>query len=493
MVVRLNSSLLLSFLSLLLVSLPAAYGADTVLGVYIFSRHGDRTAKSTPPTNLTDLGYRQVYTSGSYFRDRYVSSNASSRIQGINPDVVRQSQIAVSAPQDTVLMNSAQGFLQGLYPPVGDRLGSEELRNRTVVQAPMNGYQLIPVQMVASGTGSEDSAWLQGASNCAQAAVSSDEYYDSADYTDLLASTGDFYKSLTPLVNATFRDDAISYKNAYTIFDLLNVASIHNASFPPSGTQFPSSTLSTLRTLADHHEYSLAFNASSSIRAISGSTLAAEIVQALNATITSSAPSSPKKAPKLNIQFGAYASFQSFFGLAGLTEASADFYGIPDYASGMVFELFTTGPADPFPKPEDLQVRFLFRNGTASNGSQPTLFPLFAQPRTELSWTDFAGRMNAFAVGEQGEWCRVCGNSTGVCASTASSSGTQTQGSQDGSGGGGGVSKAVAGVIGAMVTLAVVLAVEAAILLLGGLRLVSKKRLTRDGSDGVASENGRKG
>ena len=39
------------------------------------------------------------------------------------------------------------------------------------------------------------------------------------------------------------------------------------------------------------------------------------------------------------------------------------------------------------------------------------------------------------------------------------------------------MSNAVAGVIGAMVTLAVVLLVEGLILLLGGLRLVSKKRL----------------
>lgn len=159
----------------------------------------------------------------------------------------------------------------------------------------------------------------------------------------------------------------------------------------------------------------------------------------------------------------------------------------------MVFELFTTGPADPFPKLEDLQVRFLFRNGTASNRSDPISFPLFAQPRTELSWTDFTERMNAFAVGEQEDWCRVCGNSTGVCASTTSSSETQRQGSQDRSGSGGGVSKAVAGVIGAMVTLVVVLAVEAAILLLGGLRLVRRKRLTSGGIDGVADTNGRKG
>jgi hypothetical protein len=42
---------------------------ETVLGIYIFSRHGDRTAKATPPANLTDLGYEEVFTSGTYFRN----------------------------------------------------------------------------------------------------------------------------------------------------------------------------------------------------------------------------------------------------------------------------------------------------------------------------------------------------------------------------------------------------------------------------------------
>lgn len=43
------------------------------------------------------------------------------------------------------------------------------------------------------------------------------------------------------------------------------------------------------------------------------------------------------------------------------------------------------------------------------------------------------------------------------------------------------MSKAVAGVIGAMVTLAVILGVEALIMLIAGLRLVSKKRLRTAG------------
>src|SRR4051794_3220243 len=101
---------------------------ETVLGVYIFSRHGDRTAKSTPPTNLTDLGYQEIFTSGTYFRNRYITQGSSSRIHGMNSDLVKLSQITVSAPLDTVLQNSALAFTQALYPPVGETLGSSTLR-----------------------------------------------------------------------------------------------------------------------------------------------------------------------------------------------------------------------------------------------------------------------------------------------------------------------------------------------------------------------------
>ncbi|KAI4120525.1 MAG: hypothetical protein LQ347_007081, partial [Umbilicaria vellea] len=190
--------------------------AQTVLGVYIFSRHGDRTSKSTPPTVLTDLGYQQVFKSGTYFRNRYIADGATSQIAGIEPNLVKYSQISASAPMDNVLMPAAQGFLQGLYPPVGSTMGAQKLADGTVVQAPLNGYQLIPIAQVTTGTNSEDFGWLQGASNCANAIVSSNEYFTSPEYMALLNSTADFYKSLTPLINGTFSPSQISYKNAYT-------------------------------------------------------------------------------------------------------------------------------------------------------------------------------------------------------------------------------------------------------------------------------------
>ena len=95
--------------------------------------------------------------------------------------------------------------------------------------------------------------------------------------------------------------------------------------------------------------------------------------------------------------------------------------------------------------------------------------------------------MNGFAVYGQADWCSACGNSTGTCSpealgtsTTTSGSGSSGNGNGDSSTGscscGNHMSLAVAGVIGAMVTLAVIGIVEAAVLFLGGLTIVSKRR-----------------
>ena len=202
-----------TFLSFaLLVFLTQA--AETVLGLYIFSRHGDRTSKAYPPSKLTELGYSEIFSSGTWFRENYI--NGSSPINGIEQNNVKVSQIAASAPLDNVLWPSAQGFLQGLYPPVGATLGSQTLGNGTVVAAPLDGYQIIPIQTLTTGTGSEDSAWLQGASNCANAEISSNNYFTSAEYMALQNSTQAFYTSILPTINPTFNASQASFKNAYS-------------------------------------------------------------------------------------------------------------------------------------------------------------------------------------------------------------------------------------------------------------------------------------
>jgi hypothetical protein len=476
-------------------ALAQSSNPENVLGVYIFHRHGDRTPKSTPPANLTDLGYRQVYTSGQYYRNRYVASDAGYRINGINPDIVKQSQIAVSAPVDVVLQNSATGFLQGLYPPVGSALGKATLRNGTSVAAPMDGYQLIPVEDTTHGTGSEDTTWLQSASGCAQAIVSSNNYFSSKEYTDLLFNTRDFYSNIYPVVNGTFNESQVSFKNAYsskecpwlhshsiktncvTVYDLINVAEIHNASIPSSDL-LTDDVLFQLRTLADSQQWGLAYNASDDMRAIAGKTLAGQIVEFLNGTLTGNGKQ------KIGVQFGAYATFASFFGLADLPSVNPDFRGVSDYASAMTFEMFTNSSVEvtstEYPSTDEVYVRFLFHNGTTTENSEPVAYPLFGSGREVLPWKDFTSGMAKFAVSSTEEWCMACGNTTGTCAAYGSADSSSTTASTSDHGSGNGLSPVVNGVIGAMVTLAVVLGLEAMVLVVGGFRVVRKKSLARD-------------
>ena len=191
--------------------------SETVLGVYMFHRHGDRTPKSLTPVNLTDLGYRQVYTSGQYYRSRYIDSSSALRISGINTDEVYEDQLQASAPLDAVLQNSAQGFLQALYPPVGSdaATASETLADGSTVTAPMDGYQLIPINLVESGSGSEDSSWLQSTRDCYRAELSSNAYFESNQYNQLLESTQDFYQNLVPVLEPVFNESTATFKDAY--------------------------------------------------------------------------------------------------------------------------------------------------------------------------------------------------------------------------------------------------------------------------------------
>ena len=245
-------------------------------------------------------------------------------------------------------------------------------------------------------------------------------------------------------------------------------------------------TLLQLQALANNHEWNLAYNASTPIRAIAGKTLAAQVVQFLQGTIDNAGSQSGQK---LGIQFGSYATFASFFGLADLPFVNVDFTGVTDYASSMVFEMFTNTSSEitisNYPSEDDIYIRFLYYNGTATDSTPPAPYPLFGTGSNILSWKDFSSSMNDFAIGDTGAWCTACGNSTGICAPYASGDSSDdsepaSDGNQSSSNG---LSPVVNGVIGAMVTLAVVLGLEALLMLAFGLRLVSEKRLPQGAGD----------
>ncbi|KAJ5318156.1 hypothetical protein PENANT_c052G02116 [Penicillium antarcticum] len=440
--------------------------AERVVGAYIFARHGDRTPKVFGSTQLTDLGYREVFDAGSFYNRRYISDNSSRQIEGINPEIVSSKQISATAPSDAVLQNSATGFLQGVYPPVGT-VASQTLADGSSVEAPLGGYQLIQLSTSTSSKNSEDATWLQGASGCQKAILSSNNYFTSDSYTSLLSSTADFYKSLSPMLDGAFSSSQMTFKNAYTIFDYLNVGKIHNTTSTfPHKSDLTKEVYHQLISLAGSHEFNLAYNASEKVRAIDGAVLAGEILAGLNDTIATEGKS------KLNVGFGSYGTIFSLFGLLQMPAASVNFTGIPDYASSMVFELVTNATGTSFPSASDLSVRFMFHNGTITEGDEPAIYPLYGQSSELLSWDDFSKKTKEIAVASDEEWCSLCGNTDGKCASSddATTSGSTSTSSTSSSG----ISRAVAGVIGAMVTLAVILGLQALFFLVGGFRIAKR-------------------
>ncbi|KAA8644916.1 hypothetical protein EYZ11_005296 [Aspergillus tanneri] len=472
MQISFQSSLLLALTAIPLTDVTSA---EKILGAYIFARHGDRTPKVLGNTQLTDLGYSEVYQAGSYYHSRYINSTSSQHIEGISDTVVNLKQITATVPSDTVLQNSGIGFLQGLYPPVG-KAANQTLANRTTIETPLDGYQLIPLNLISNGRHSEDDSWLQDSTDCLNAKVSSNNYYISPLYNNLLHSTNDFYNTLSDALNGTFTESNISFRSAYTIFDYFNFAKIHNTTDILTNDQ-----LHRLFLLANIEQYNLAYNSSDTVRAIAGSQLAGEILEALNETITSQGQK------KLNIQFGSYGTFLSYFGLAELPTANVNFTGIPDYASSMAWELVTNSTTDRFPDASEINVRFIFHNGTATGSGHPREYPLYGQTSNTIPWSMFAAETKKIAVISNEEWCKACGNSDGKCASVSSSnSGSGYAGS--GSKSNGGMSRPVAGVIGAMVALVVIFGLEALFLLLGGFRITKKCNAHAEGHTSVVTE-----
>ncbi|KAJ5195567.1 uncharacterized protein N7498_009005 [Penicillium cinerascens] len=479
-------AILSTLLTIAILPLADLANAERVLGAYVFQRHGDRTAKALGSTTLTDLGAREEYLSGAFFNGRYLSDSSAYQIEGISPKIVNLAQVSASAPEDNVIQNSGQAFLQGLYPPAGSS-ASQVLRNGSTIEAPLDGYQLIPMSQIESGSDSEDNTWLQSTSTCYNAEVSSNEYFYSTPFQEQESSSSKLYQSLAPLTTGIITTSQLSYKNAYTIWDLFNVALIHNTTSNfPSSSILTNQTMQELFVLANEHEFNLAYNSSAPIRAVAGMTLAGQVVTALNSTITSGGSS------KLSVQFGAYSTFLSYFGLAGLTE-NAMFTGMPNYASSMTWELVTNASGTGIPAESDLSVRFMFHNGTSiENSTHLQAYPLFGQSEVELPWLQFVESTNKFALSSQQQWCQSCGNTTGICAGTSDSTTNASSSSASSSSSGsssGGMDLQVAGVIGAMVTLGVLAGLTALIILVFKLRLVRKSTLAalnRDQETSVA-------
>ncbi|KAF4549121.1 Hypothetical protein D9617_23g005360 [Elsinoe fawcettii] len=449
----------------LLAGLATSAAAETVHSVVVFSRHGDRSSKYFPGYQMTALGATQVYESGSFYRQRYISNTSEFQIAGISADRVNEPQIWASAPDQAVLYQTATNFLQGLYPPLGtinQQAGTEELTNGTATTDPLNGYQYILVH--GEDTNSPDTIWIKGDDDCPAWNSASKTYRTAPTYLELMNTTASFYSQFEPILNPIMGAGNVSYKNAYDVFDLLNVASIHNASV---ARQISADALDQARYLANQWEWNMNYNATQPGRSVGGAALAGGILAQMQAAVKAKAVKQ-----KFNLMAGSYDTFLAFFGIANLTAASDNFFGLPNYAATMAFELFSEADNATFPANanEDLRIRFLFRNGSETSINA---FSLFGQGQDSLPYGQFVSEMTKRAVTSVPQWCATCGSMADFCVaanqtSNAANAGGQTTTTSTGSK----LSNAAAGGIGAGVTLAVVA-------VLGGLVALLLRRKNR--------------
>jgi prostatic aicd phosphatase len=359
-----------------------------------------------------------------------------------------------------ILMKTTTAFLQGVYPPLSDinalSLGVETINNGSSYTTASNGFQYIFLR--SRQTTSPDTMWIKGDEQCPAFTSAAASFKQTPQYTTVLEATKTFYAQFwTVLQNVyDYTQKDMTYAKAYDIFDLINVASIHNKTVTANVT---TEQLFQLRTLADSAEFNSNFNASQANRNIGGRALAGAIYMQLNQTLSS------KGALKFSVFTPSYNNILSLFGLTQLNAASTDFSGLPPYASTLAFELFTPTTMSSFPTNlDDLSIRAVFRNGSSGAGAPLVAFPLFGRTSTSMTWKEFSTEMLKISITSTGQWCNTCNSTAAFClpystsastvATTAASGSTSAAAAENVSS----MTNAIAGVIGAMVTVAAFLA-----------------------------------
>ena len=476
-----------SFLILALSSPACSQNAstETIWSSVVVTRYGDRTPLISPQLSvLTPLGAQQLYSAGSLFRDRYIAppspgSDRLLQIDGISPFEIDVTQTFVQSTIDEFTLASAQAFMQGLYPPVNSLglssiLNSEYLlSNGSNVQFPLGGYQYPLIYTTSSLD--PNSIWLAGGDNCQSYDNSGLEYFNTPEYSRIESDTAAFYASFEPgIFEGVLDNTTVNYHNAYLIWDYLSYGYTHNSTVQQ---HLPSADLFQAQTLADSWEFAINGNVSAGdgIRTIGGQTLAAYILGLLINNIENDG-----QANKLNLLFTSFEPMISFAALAGLPDLYTQFYGVPDLGSSMAFELFSYSDKSSatYPDPSDLNVRFLFRNGTNSTTNLDE-YPLFGRGEgsVDMSFNDFVSSMENIMLASVGDWCTICNSTSVFCPAfvngTVSNGGNTSSPSPAKSSPA--THPAIAGIIGAIIALVLIGILLAVMMLIFGVRFYRLK------------------
>jgi hypothetical protein len=288
----------------------------------------------------------------------------------------------------------------------------------------------------------------------------------------------------------------VSYWNAHEIYEYVNYMNTHNKTVN-AGLGLANNTIDELR--ANAFELERAKNGDSlrnnpkfaynNISSIAGQTLAKQIASSLSAATQGTGS-------KLTLMFGSFEPMLAFFSLMGLYSTenllSGPFSTLPNPGSAMIFELIgqDSGDVSAMPSPQEFMLRFTYRANT-DVGEPFSAYPLFPSDSNSqiIPYTSFLGQLQRYAK-DSLQWCRACRAIFAPWCNTSASASPSDPPSECKEPS---VSAPIAGVIGAMVTLAVAGLAALALYMFGvctfGRRLKSN---LRSGSPGGFKGAGKK-
>ncbi|KAE9380286.1 phosphoglycerate mutase-like protein [Stipitochalara longipes BDJ] len=476
------------FTAIFALAATALAAEQVVWSAVTYTYHGEKTPDLfAGPYDLTPVGANQLYEVGQVYRERYITGSANSTltnaspIYGINTYAIDNYQLQIMATDDPWVSTGAMAFMQALYPPRNALVLDLEsmLANSSLAEYPLNGYQYPNIESLSILDFNH--LWIAGDDDCNNYDIVNVEYLSSAAYVQKIQSTSAFYQSLSNSVFSAIPTDDLNYGNAWTLWEFAAFEYQHNETLNQSGT-FTAAELDTLYNLASQQQWG--FNtpdSSGTIQAMAGRTYASYVLQQFQHQIASNG-----SADKLTLLFGSFEPMLAFFALSDLATgpSASRFNSLPLHGSTMTLELYSyaeiplsTSEIVPFPDDtSELWVRFLFRNGTGN--SDPLIeYPLFGRGNSEddMSWSDFVFGMGEFSLDDLVDWCSECNSGSLFCEAIMLNYNSETGVGGDTTKKAKSVSSPVAGVIGATVTIAVMLIVGA-ILALVGFRLDYRPR-----------------
>lgn len=461
---------------------PVLATNGTVLSVFIFHNHCDRTSLFLPDGtqggSFGAPGATMCYQDGAYYWNKYLKKDSRLKIYGTS-QIYNEDYVNAEAPNVDISVQSAMAFMQGLYKPVDlqssvtsgvDMLAAD---NSTFINGPLQGFQYAPITTYRSTD--PQSVWIAGnLLQCNNQKVSSGLYYGTEDYKAMYEESQPFFNRLfEPYFEGIFEKYMMVFFNSYILYDYVNQ---NRAARNTTLLEMSDEDFEQLHVYANHLQFNLYGNTTTSVdpnwanadltedlRDVGGRLIAGKVARMFRNTLSSGGWQN-----KVNFVLGNYDIMLSFFAIANLTSRSPDFFGLPDLGSSMVFELYTddqTLDIDGKIDPGSIKVAFGFRNGTTVDDTL-TYFPLFDDdPQTDpvsMVYDRFLAKMDQVSIKSVGQWCSVCAAELDFCQdpgpvnSPSGSSDQEGQNNQQSGSQSHGMAPAVAGVIGAIIMLALV-------------------------------------